>query len=541
MKNKIIILLVSLSTFFMGCNKEYEAPLSFSDIGFMTGLGTEKTLQLGIYNYLTFADLSQGVVDHAWQIEEGNFFIKGPIDRKQTDFESLIINAGDTISNEDIVNVYFKKSGLQKVRLYNVFNDSVTFRGNNGLEDYIMPSKKLGNKWVIDTTFVVKVYDTIVPDVMVKQADVEIDITSKDTVYVEAGDFLNFTDNTTQGEPTTRNWYVRKVGTGESIASSNDQEVDIVMKKLGDFVAGITISRSGENIPGDSESTQFAFPIKVIPSSKPFELIGVIRELEDETIQIPFNGEFVQFFNKEAFFEVKVNDVVTNISSVVVDADDATFINIKLDTPIFQDDEIKVTWLDGSGIMSTDTRTPVTFTDEIVKSYVEEYLVSEGMFEKSLGADWVKPFVNETVEGITEVLIVDAPVGNASTVTPTGQVINLALNRNGGTIATNVRAETSNLEINLVAGREYTIEFKYLVRSGSPNILFRFDNKGGTNQITFNPGAGDPANVDVWKEGQVKFIALTAHQGKFSILSAWSAYADFYIDDIVISSDESRP
>ena len=39
----------------------------------------------------------------------------------------------------------------------------------------------------------------------------------------------------------------------------------------------------------------FPSPIKVIPSSKPFQLVGSIKELADETIQLSYNGEFVEF------------------------------------------------------------------------------------------------------------------------------------------------------------------------------------------------------------------------------------------------------
>ena len=128
------------------------------------------------------------------------------------------------------------------------------------------------------------------------------------------------------------------------------------------------------------------------------------------------------------------------IASVSVDPTDATFLNIKLVDPIYQNDVIKVSLLPGSGITSTDTREPVTFTDAVVKTFSETYLLSIGTFNNDLGVDWTKPFLNETIEAITEVLIVTPPTGTPTAVNPTGKVINLALNRTKATtIQNNVR------------------------------------------------------------------------------------------------------
>ena len=153
------------------------------------------------------------------------------------------------------------------------------------------------------------------------------------------------------------------------MASGNQEVTNLVFKKLGVFQTGITVSRSGQNIPADSDRLIVSRPIKVIPSSKPFELTGTIMEQEDETIRVPFNGEFTPFFQKEAFFEVKVNGTPFVVANVEVNADDATFLDITLEEPIYRPDVITVSLLDGSGIESTDTRTPVSFTDEPVSMH----------------------------------------------------------------------------------------------------------------------------------------------------------------------------
>ena len=555
MKNKFIIAFAFLAVL-IGCqDDEYDAPNSFSDFGFYTGLGQQSdTLELNISDYLSFADLSQGYIEHNWSINKGNNFLEGPISSKDSIFDKFIIYDGDTITEDKTVHVLFNNPGYQKVRLRNVFKDSVAFRGNKfdsnlGVRvDYTKPAVKEGDFWVLDTTIVVKVYDKIVPEIEVKQFGATVNHTTTDTIYVEAGDKLQFIDKTTIGEPNGRFWSIRKTlapgavaQASDVVASSSQQTADIIFKKLGNFTASITANRTGQTTPGASTKYVLTSPIKVIPSSQPFVLTGTISEQEDETIRIPFNGEFIDFVDKISFFEVKVNDVLFPIASVSVDPTDATFLNIKLVDPIYQNDVIKVTLLPGSGITSTDTRIPVTFTDAVVKTFSETYLLSIGTFNNDLGVDWTKPFLNETIEAITEVLIVTPPTGTPTAVSPTGNVMNLALNRTKATtIQNNVRAE-SIIEANLIAGRKYKVKFKYFARLGSPNILFRFSNLGGANQLSFSPGAGAADNVDRWKEGELEFTALPTHTGKFSILSAWGAYADFYIDDIVVVSNEKRP
>lgn len=396
MKNIFLISVVLIASFWACQDDDYDAPNEFSDVGIYTSQGLSP-LAINIFDYITFANLSQGYTHHEWTIDEGNFFIEGPFAWRDSMevYEERIINPGETTSTEKTINVYFKQSGFQNVRMFNIFDEYVEFRGFQDGAPYTMKSENVNGKWVIDTTFTVKVYDTIIPEIEVRQAGALLDLESTDTIYVEAGDVLEFTDVTTIGEPTGRFWWVRTPSIEgvepETVASSNQEVANIVFKKLGVFEAGVNVTRSGQNIPGDGETLVIERPIKVIPSSKPFELTGTIAEQEDETIRIPFNGEFAPFFNAEAFFEVKVNGTLFPIASVAVNDDDATFIDIVLQDPIYRPDVITVSLLDGSGIQSTDTRTPVSFTDVPVAMHDVNLLGPNfGSFEDA-GASW-QPF-----------------------------------------------------------------------------------------------------------------------------------------------------
>lgn len=349
---------------FIACDDEYEPPFELSDVGFYTSKGTLGDLQLNLDDYMSFSDLSQGAVSHSWTIENSDVFLEGPIDRTDTILERFIIEPRSNVSFEKTVHVLFQTSGMKKVRLRNTFNEMVTFKGNRNGEDYEMPAVKNGGEvYVIDTTFMVKVYPKLVPVVKVSNQGQVVNHEANDTIYVEAGNSLEFTDLSTIGEPTGRNWNItRALAPGEEVAenppvisSSGDSVANITFNRLGSFRANVNISRSGQNIPSDFASYSINAPIRVIPSSQPFELTGEVKELEDETIQVPYNGEFAPFGGQEEFFTVMVNGVEFDIASVTINANDGTKLDIKLVDPIYRPDVITVSY-SGGAIESADTR-----------------------------------------------------------------------------------------------------------------------------------------------------------------------------------------
>ncbi|WP_298536351.1 hypothetical protein [uncultured Algibacter sp.] len=373
MKNKLIYMMFLAVSVLIGCqDDDYEPPTDLTDIGFYLSTGQSRDLNVALQNYISFSDLSFGTVEHTWTLEStGLSFLKGPISRHDSILDDFIIEPRATISSEKTVHVYFQEAGMKEVRLYNTFNDSVTFRGNNGVEDYFLGSERVGDKWVIDTTFTVKVFDSLVPIIEVRQNEMVLDHESTDTIYVEAGDFLEFVDLSTQGEPTERNWVITRTPKEgvpppvelEVVATSPDSLAQIVLKKLGVFNGQINLIRGGQFIPGGFKTYVMPAPIKVIPSSQPFVLTGDIVELEDETIIVPFNGEFAPFVGQEEFFTVKVNDVEFSIAEVSLNPNDATLLNIKMQDPIYRSDVITVSY-DGNGSLeSTDTRSPEAFED----------------------------------------------------------------------------------------------------------------------------------------------------------------------------------
>jgi len=395
MKNKIILMLTALSALFVSCTtNEYEAPGDISAVGFYTSTGTSEEIKTALFGYTTFSDLSQGVIDHSWTIDEGNFFLKGPISFRENknDFESKIINPGSTVTNDKTAIVYFKKAGNQKVRLYNTFDKFVNFRGARYDDvvgkkvEYDFPAKQVGDKWVIDTTFVVKVYDTITPKVIVRRKDgVILKHNETKPIIIEAGEYLTFEDISTLGEPTDRYWFARVKGTLTEIANSRDVKTDLIFNRIGDFVAGITVSRNGDKIPFGIKTKIFRMPIKVIASTKPFKLV-TIEQGKENTIKMQFSGEFASFDTNALDFKVLVNSTEAGIQSVSLDRTNPTTIVIKLLDKIISSDEIKVSLIDPKEVKSVDSRDPIKFTDEIVEML--DNSVAFFNFEQDARSNW---------------------------------------------------------------------------------------------------------------------------------------------------------
>lgn len=370
--NSLIIFILTITAFFYSCEKmdEYIQPNVFSDAVVYTSQFQNEQYRIGINDFISFSDLSQNATSHTWKIPEGSFFIKGDISNSDTDLDKYII--GDqTESSEKTVHVLFKKGGIYPVRLYNTFNDSVPF------------AEKVGDIYVLDTTFMVDVYDTIVAQAMIRKDGVEIPF-GNDTIYLEAGSFLEFVDLSTVGRPNSRTWQI--IGESNTITST-DSVAKIMFRKLGNYTVSFQSSRVGQNMPGDWDDLQIPNPIKVIKSTQPFILYGNIYEEEDQSIKVPFTGEFEPFTNKEEFFTVMVNGVEFPILSVQPDQNDFSTLSIILKDRIYRSDSILISY-SGGELISTDGRPAESF--ENVKVVMHDInMLSEAVYGfEDGGASW---------------------------------------------------------------------------------------------------------------------------------------------------------
>ncbi|WP_366183583.1 hypothetical protein [Flavobacterium ovatum] len=312
MKNKVIIILLMIAGIFTSCtDNTYEAPPAFSDVGWYTSAFQQENFVVAKGQFASFTDASVGTLDHTWTIEEGNSFLKGPIALKETKFDSYIIYPGAVETTDKTIHVYFKNEGFQKVRLYNTFNDYVAYRYKTFAiaakaavvakaavpatgdapavpavaaapavvavprMDAVLPAVKVGDKWVIDYTFNVKVVDTIVAKMQVTQTVAGVTTTvshqnATDVITIKKGTRLQFIDLTEKGDPTTRTW---KIGAAtltlnNTAAIPNNNNGLLIFNTVGDFKGTFTASRASTAagaLPNDTDIYNIPATFRVVP------------------------------------------------------------------------------------------------------------------------------------------------------------------------------------------------------------------------------------------------------------------------------------
>jgi len=521
-KIRTLMVITIFAVVFTACNndEEYEKPNTFSDVGWYVGYATNPlpdTLLINKNDYITFADLSQNATSHKWQIQSGNFYLDHPIKRKDSIFDDKIIGSGTSI--DKTVSVLFKKSGYNQVTLSNIFSEKVTFRGPDGEN---VEAQQDGDNWLIDKTFVIDVYDTIVPKIRIEQQGVIRNHKSvTDTIYVEAGNSLDFFDETEIGRPDDWSWKVAG-------SSSNEKNASLILKKLGVFAENtVTFRRAGNNIPTDWETYEIPVPIRVIPSSQPFIKFGDAYELEDETILVPFNGEFAPFVNQEENFSVTLDGTTPlQIASIGINEDDATLLEIKLSEPIYAADNITVSY-DGNGtLQSTDTRSPAAFLDIPVTMYSVNLAPAQWNMEDASQTAWIS-----TGEPVVEYSTEQVYQGNYS----------MKLSTDGPW----VRASIEDFPVKISEPGNYTITWwMYIDESttvGSYGPWFYWENDARDEQFWQGINAaccGGPKPKGQWFK-QSREQDLTLGNAYFTLRV--NAGALIYFDDVQIVRTEKRP
>lgn len=510
-----LILVILITAAFTSCVRDLEvSEPQYSDIGWVTSKFRSQEFTVGVHDFLTFNDVSVNAVEHTWTISEGSAFLKGPIERNDTILDPFIIpNAGLT-TDAKTINVLFQEGGYKAVNLRNLFKDSVAFRTSEGP----IPAIREGNFWVIDTTFLIDVYDTIVPVIDIRRPDgTSVPFQDEnDVIVIEAGDALTFVDLSTKDRITDRKWRIEESGVAE------DSVGIFVFKKLGEFEGVADFTREGVNIPFDFERYEIPALFKVIPSSKPFVVAGDVIELEDETIQVPFNGEFAPFGSQEEFFTVKVNGIEFEIEAVSKNGADATLLEIKLKDPIYRPDVITVSY-DGNGTLeSTDTRKPVAFTDLPVTMHRVNLFEGPGYDYEDQGAGWSDMWDTAApVEYTTE----QASSGDFSAKLDGGA---------GG----NVKFQSNKIPFDLEPGEKYLIEFDIYFDeasnygSFSPWLL--------PNWKQFWTGAGGYAKGE-WHTVSKQYTAGGADTGRVIMFASNGGAGVMYLDNWVLLKDEVRP
>ncbi|PWJ57176.1 hypothetical protein CLV98_10896 [Dyadobacter jejuensis] len=259
MKKLKSIILLAVIGFLAGCSKEYVEPNTFSSVAWYTSIFRQPTYAVGLNKFISFADLSQMALSHKWIISEGNYFLSSNASTKDTILDPFILTNAGLESEDKTVHVYFKKSGMQTVRLIDTFRDSVAYVGLDTVY-----AVREGDHWLMDHTFMVDVYDTLVPQIRILHAGIEIPL-AEDTIYVSSGDSLQFVDMTTVGRPDSRSWSVAGMTSVDSVAT-------FTFNTPGTFTASFISSRTNPLIPAGQKSLKVPNPIKVMAPASPVRL-----------------------------------------------------------------------------------------------------------------------------------------------------------------------------------------------------------------------------------------------------------------------------
>ena len=399
MKNISILLAGFFVLLFMvSCEEdEYVAPNSFSDVTWYTSVYPGQPYHIGVNDFISFMDPSPGKLTHKWEIEEGSYFLKEGFSRNDSVFsmlEEFIDDEAGLISEDNTVHVLFTEPGLSKIRLYNTFKDSVAFTGADTLA-----AEKVDDAWVIDTTFVIDVYDSIRPAFKVLDGEEEVlNITGDDIVNqedsaswpevtIEAGEELTYVDMTTTGRPNARNWNLA----GGKPSSSNDSTVTAAYYRMGSYFASFSASRGGQLPPG-SAFKYIPMKINVKKSSQPFVFDGNLIEHESEKISFNVTGETAPFINEESNFTVHVSNEkagfegTIDVASAQVNPNDGTIIELTLAEPIYNTDVVTVSY-SGGEIESLDERPLEDFGPETVEMHFGENILNNDLFGFEIPAD----------------------------------------------------------------------------------------------------------------------------------------------------------
>ncbi|WP_303317274.1 hypothetical protein Q4Q34_01665 [Flavivirga abyssicola] len=414
---KILILTSLLLAIIYGCEEDdYVAPYGdFSSFSWVTTEGDDGEYYKALNEFIGLYDLSNNPLASTWVIPEGVSILNTKFTNSEIDLSPFIIGDGPANVGTKQVNLLFNTPGVKEVQLRNTFSEEV------------QGSELVDGVWQITKAFTITVFDNIKPSFKVMKGDEEIlsvsendepsldNIDSWTKVIIEAGEELTYIDLTTTGEPSGRKWNF----TGAKQETSNKDEAAASYFSLGTYPAGFIESTREESATSPKGEAIKIIPllIEVIPSSKPFELVGTPNMSADGVLSFSVSGEIDTAINQG--FTVNVKNAAANfdenipVESVSINADDATVLELKLSAPTFNSDEIEISF-SGGVVTSVDTRTLEDFEPVSVKIELGSNILSqEWASYESEDTNWRRGFVKGFWVGGTND---DGPGGQTETI-----------------------------------------------------------------------------------------------------------------------------
>ncbi len=396
----------------LSCEDDFEAP---GDANFSDPVTTrnKETIQIG--DFISYADLSQGVVERVWTIPESSEFVGGT--------EGLN-------SDESVVFVRFREPGTYQVRLQSTLRDST------------MSIDSLFNATVLDTITAAAGYA-----LSELEADADIFAPVGEPISIEAGNTVYFRDLSV-GDPNTHEWIFEgaaeeMVGPGEK-----DSVASPLYKKLGTF--DVTLISSRENPFGRPDTLVLEDFISVVPSSLPVDIVSVL-ETDDAVIEVAMSRgiDAATLTNAISAFTLVVDSTAVTIGSISIDPDDESILRIVPETDIKNSQTATLQYSQG-GIVSTDAYEIDDFGPLNVAIY-KNNIFTLGDFEDGvLSPNWGEPFGTEPSNVIAEVTSDDAFSGDFS--------LKLTLPNSP---QNNVVVQSAGITTSVESGANYVLEYSY--------------------------------------------------------------------------------
>ncbi|GAA4238753.1 hypothetical protein GCM10022291_30450 [Postechiella marina] len=384
MKKYSLIILVLLAI--VSCNiddydrlSEITKPELFTpSIYNLTETSINNAVPIAINSFSSVSDASQGVISRHWTIEEGSKYLLPTFTRKDSLNLEPFIDSDIGLSNwTEIVHVLFQKEGETTITLKNTFDKAVSFLGNDAVQNN-------DGLWELTTTLTYDVYAELNAEASVSNADnTEVLATlssnqnpNKDntngfqTITIEAGSNLTFTDLSTIGRPSGRLWEFE----GATPNSSEEEQQVVTFNRLGSYTVNLTTIRDkrGNSLHATEQTKTLPVIIEVIPSTQPYIISGEANAEIDgnddagtNIISFRVNGEIEPFNGGETDFTVNVVNTGFNqdfeVQSVNINNADPTIIELTLAQPILNSDTVTLSY-NGTIIKSIDSRTLNTFS-----------------------------------------------------------------------------------------------------------------------------------------------------------------------------------
>ncbi len=481
MKNIKYIILSLLFVGFWACEDDFEPVTRFASTQLLaTGSN------VNIDGQLSFVDMSQGVESRLWTFPGGDTVT---VDSK-----------GKDELTAPIVDVRFNYAGTYKIRLQNTF-----------IVDTVSN---------LDTTFIVQVFDYV-------KADFTSDAEMEDGKYVVlAGEEIQFTSTSTGGADLFE-WAIE----GGIPESAEGEVINTLFMKTGTYNVTLTATR---NAPAHSGS----ITKQVMVKPAPLKLLTV-AEREDQVIQLQFNNPISAFTGEEQNFTVTLDGTTAlGISSVTINGDESSIIDIVLSEPIYSDDDLTVSYTPGS-ISSEDGSLLETISNEPVLMYIGELVPESHSLDNTEWDSYWKDHnaKNTTFERSTE----NYYSGKAS--------LHLKAPVSGGSSYVGSGGDTDDL-IHINAEKTYNVSFWVYVVEKPASLQFRIQkdlgNVWGNNpQLLWTNFNNVPENT--WTELSFTFnpadVTFTGTDTQAAILlqiGAANGY-DIYFEDFSIQEVDIRP